>query len=142
MPFKKKGNGGEGRSKAWWPMQGEGKTPFHMLPLSPQQILLKPSNFSLDLKVLLYHGLRPLFTHFFPFSRSINYNYAFQCNKSSTPSLSIWFWLKHWFLSFPWNYGVVHGHLLRAPSHTREWKTASRIIFGFDLNATPSWWRT
>jgi hypothetical protein len=48
-------------------MKGEGKTPFHLFPLSPQQILLKPSIFSFDLKVLLYHGFRPLLSHFFPF---------------------------------------------------------------------------
>jgi hypothetical protein len=86
---KEKEKGGEGRSKAWWPMEGEGKTHFRLFPLPPQQILLKPSIFSFDLKVLLYHGPRPLLMHFLPFPQSINYNYAFQCNKSSTPSLSI-----------------------------------------------------
>jgi hypothetical protein len=25
-----------GMFQAWWPMEGEGKTPFHLLPLSPQ----------------------------------------------------------------------------------------------------------
>jgi hypothetical protein len=50
-PFKEKKKGGEGRSKAWWPMEGEGKTPFHFFPFSLQQILLKPSFFSFDLKV-------------------------------------------------------------------------------------------
>jgi hypothetical protein len=106
-PFKEKEKGGEGRSKAWWPMEfsnvwwpmecsiaywpmeGEGKTPFHLFPLSPQQILLKSSIFSFDLKVLLYHGSRLILMHFLLFPRSINYNCAFQCNKSSTPSLSI-----------------------------------------------------
>jgi hypothetical protein len=33
----------------------------------PQQILLEPSFFSIDLKILLYHGSRPLLTHFLPF---------------------------------------------------------------------------
>jgi hypothetical protein len=56
-----------GMFQAWWPMEGEGKSPFHLFPLSPQQILLKPSIFSFDLKVLLYHGSRPLLTHFLPF---------------------------------------------------------------------------
>jgi hypothetical protein len=46
-------------------MEGEGEAPFHLFPLSPQQILLKPSFFSIDHKVLLYHV--PLFTHFLPF---------------------------------------------------------------------------
>jgi hypothetical protein len=34
----------------------------------PQQILLKPSFFSINFKVLLYHGFRSLLTHFLPFS--------------------------------------------------------------------------
>ncbi len=29
-----------GRFQVWWPKEGEGKTPFHLLPLSPQQIYL------------------------------------------------------------------------------------------------------
>jgi hypothetical protein len=48
-------------------MEGEGKTPSHLFPFSLKQILLKPSIFSFDLKVLLYRGSRPLLTHFFPF---------------------------------------------------------------------------
>jgi hypothetical protein len=55
-------------SITWWPMEGERKTPFHLFPLSPQQNLLKPSIFSFDLKVLLYHSSRLLLTHFLPFS--------------------------------------------------------------------------
>jgi hypothetical protein len=114
-PFKKKERGGEGRSKtwwpmegsmfggqwnvpclvangmfhAWWPMEGERKTPFHLFPFSPQQTLLKPSIFSFDLIILLYHGSKPLLTPFFPFLRSINYDYAPQYKKSFTPPLSI-----------------------------------------------------
>jgi hypothetical protein len=56
-----------GMFQAWWPMEGEGKIPFHLFPLSPQPISLKPSNFPFDLKVLLYHGSRSLFTHFLLF---------------------------------------------------------------------------
>jgi hypothetical protein len=33
------------------------EAPFHLFPLSPQEILLKPSFFSFDFKVLLYHVL-------------------------------------------------------------------------------------
>jgi hypothetical protein len=57
-----------GMFQAWWPMEGERKTPFHLLSLSPQQILLKPSIFSLDLKVLFNHGPRSLLMHFLFFS--------------------------------------------------------------------------
>jgi hypothetical protein len=54
-------------SNAWWPIKSEGKTPFHLFPLSPQQILLKLSIFSFDLRFLFYHGFRPLLTPFLPF---------------------------------------------------------------------------
>jgi hypothetical protein len=37
-------------SIVWWPMEGEGEAPFHLFPLSPQQILLKPSFFPLILR--------------------------------------------------------------------------------------------
>ncbi len=123
-------------------MEGEGKTPFHLFPFSPQQTLLKPSIFSFDLTVLLYHGSKPLLRPFFPFFRSINYDYAPQCNKSFTPSLSIWFWLKIWPLSFPWNYGIAHGHILRVVSRTSEWRITSEIIFRFYPNIASLWRRT
>jgi hypothetical protein len=32
-------------SIVWWPMEAEGKAPFNLFPLFPQQILLKPSLF-------------------------------------------------------------------------------------------------
>jgi len=60
LPFKKKEKEGEGRPKAWWPMEGEGKGSllggqwkkkekvlFYLFPLSPQATLLKPSFFIL-----------------------------------------------------------------------------------------------
>jgi hypothetical protein len=62
-------------SNVWWPLEG-----------------------SINLKVILYHGYRPLLTHFLPFPWPINYNHASQYNKSSTHSLPIRFWLK---ISFP-----------------------------------------
>jgi hypothetical protein len=121
--LKRRRRGGEGRSKAWWSMEGSkfgGQWKVkekHLLTSShfPPNNFTKTFNFfSFNLKVLLYHGPRPLFTHFLPFPWFINYECSSQCNKSSTPSLLIWFWLKFWFLSSPWNYGVTHGHFLRA----------------------------
>jgi len=53
------------------------KVPFHFFPFSPQTTLLRPSFFSFDIKVLLYHGSRPLFMHLFPFPWLINYDRAF-----------------------------------------------------------------
>jgi hypothetical protein len=53
--------------------------------------------FSINLKVLLYHGSRPLLTPFLPSSWPINYNHTFWCNKSFTHSLPIWFWSKIYF---------------------------------------------
>jgi hypothetical protein len=94
-------------------MEGEQKTPFHLFHFPPNKFYLNLQFFSFDLIVLLYHGFKPLLMPFFPFLQSINYDCAPQCNKSFTPSLSIWFWLKIWPFSSPWNYGIAHGHLLR-----------------------------
>jgi hypothetical protein len=44
-------------------MEGEGEASFSPFSISPLSNLLRPSSFSLDLKVLLYHSFRPLFTH-------------------------------------------------------------------------------
>ncbi len=140
-----------GMFHAWWPMECsklggqwkvKEKTPFHFFPFSPQQTLLKPSIFSFDLTILLYHGSKLLLPPFFLFLWFINYDYTPQCNKSFTPSLSIWFWLKIWHFSSPWNYGVVHGHILRAPNRIGEWRTVSEIISKFDPNIASSRWRT
>jgi hypothetical protein len=43
------------------------KVLFHLFPFSPQATSLRPLFFSFDIKVLLYHGSRPLFTHSLPF---------------------------------------------------------------------------
>jgi hypothetical protein len=53
------------------------KFPFHLFPLSPQAILLRPLCFSFEIKVLFYHGYRPSFMHFLPFPWLINYNRTF-----------------------------------------------------------------
>jgi hypothetical protein len=72
-PFQEKEKECEGTSKAWWPMEGSKlggqweKNSFHFFSLSPQPNLLKPSIFPFDLKILLYHGFRPLLTRFLPF---------------------------------------------------------------------------
>ncbi len=123
-------------------MECEGKTHFHLFPLSPQQTYLNLQFFSFDLEVLLYHGDKSLLTPFLPFPRSINYDCASWCNHSFTLSLSIWFWLKVWLISSPWIHGVTHGHTLRAPSCTSEWKTTSWVISRFDPNASSLWWKT
>jgi len=69
---------GEGKgSYAQRPMEREGEGYFSPLSTSPQATLLRPSYFSFDIKVLLYHGSRPLFTHFFPFPWPINYDRTF-----------------------------------------------------------------
>ncbi len=142
-----------GMFQAWWPMEcsklgGQWNVKekhiftFSPFPTFPPTILFKPSFFPFDLKVLLYHGFKPLLMHFFIFLWSINYDFASQCNKSYTPSLSIWFWLKIWLSCSPYDYGVAHGHILQALSHTSEWRIASGVILRFDLNVTSLWWRT
>jgi len=82
-----------GMFQAWWPLEGEGKRPFHLFHFSPTT-LLTPSIFPFDLTILLYHGPKPLLSPFFPLLRTINYDYAPQRNKSFTPPLSIRFQLK------------------------------------------------
>jgi hypothetical protein len=139
-----------GRFHAWWPMEcsklgGQWKVKEkHLFTSSifPLTTLLKPSIFSFDLTVLLYHVSKSLLTSSLPFFRSINYNCAPQCNKSFTPSLSIWFWLRIWPFSSPWNYGVTHGHILQVASHTSEWRIAFRIISRSYPNTASSRWRT
>jgi len=44
--------------------------------------------------------------------------------------------------SFPWKYGVAHGHILWAPSRTSEWRIAFEVIFRSNLNVAFSRWRT
>jgi hypothetical protein len=80
----------------WWPMEGKGKTPFHLFPLSPKKFYLN-LHFFLWYWSLIYHGSRPLLTHFLIFPWPTNYNCASWCNKSFTHSLLIWFWLKIYF---------------------------------------------
>jgi hypothetical protein len=122
-------------------MEGEGKHLFTSSHFPPNKLYLN-LQFFLWPTVLLYHGSRPLPSRFFLFPWSINYDYAPQCNKFFTPSLLIWFWLKIWPFSSPWNYGIAHGHLLRARGRISEWRTASGIISRFDLNISSLWWRT
>jgi hypothetical protein len=67
-PFKEK-EGGSPLGSQW---KEKEKVLFHLFPLFPQVILLRPLSFSFDIKVLLYHGSKPLFTHFLPFPWPIN----------------------------------------------------------------------
>jgi hypothetical protein len=48
------------------PWEEKEKHHFHLFSFSLQMFLLKPF-FPIDLKVLLYHGSRPLLTPFLPF---------------------------------------------------------------------------
>jgi hypothetical protein len=67
------------RFLAWWPMEGEEgsffggqckekkKVLFYLFPLPLKQLTLNLQFLSFDLKVLLHHGPRPLFTPPLPF---------------------------------------------------------------------------
>ncbi len=68
---------------------------FHLFPFSPQATLLRALCFSFEIKVLLYHGSRSSFTHFFPFPWPINYDHVFWCHKSPIDSFLI---------EFGWNF--------------------------------------
>jgi hypothetical protein len=74
-----------------------------------------------------------------PFLWPINYNHAFWCTKFSTRLSLSWFWLK--IFSFPWIHGVTHDHFLRASNCKSEWITTLRVIFRFDIDPAPSWWK-
>jgi hypothetical protein len=105
-PFKKKEKGGEGRSmlggqwkvtclvangmfQAWWPMEGEGETPFHLFHFPPNNLYPNLQFFPLTLRFYFTMVLSRYSCLPFPFLSSINHNCTPQCNKSSTPSLSI-----------------------------------------------------
>jgi hypothetical protein len=69
-----------GMFHVWWPLECfmfgghwnvKEKTPFHLFHF-PLTTLLTPSIFPLDPTVLLYQGLKPSLTPFFPLLRSIN----------------------------------------------------------------------
>ncbi len=107
---------------------------------SPKQLRLDLHFLSFTIKVLLYHGPRPLFTHSLAFPWPINYDCISWCHKS--PNLHCRFDFVEDLSLFPWNYGVVHCHILRALNRTNEWITAFGVIFKFDLNATSSWQKT
>jgi hypothetical protein len=106
----------------------------------PKQLHLDLHFLSFDIKVLLYHGPRPLFMHALPFPWPINYDHISWCHKSFPPSLSIWFsWRYFLFLKKLWRRALSH---LRAPSRTNEWRTTFGFIFRFDPNLASSWRKT
>jgi hypothetical protein len=131
-----------GRFHVWWPMEGEGKTPFHLFHFPPTNFTYTLNFFPLTSRFYFTMVLSHYSRLSFPFLRFINYDCALQRNKSFTPSLSIWFWLKIWPFSLPWNYGVAHGHILRVASYSSEWRTTSGVVSRSYPNTTSSWWRT
>ncbi len=123
--FQEKEKGGEVKSKAWWLMEGEGEASNAWRPMEgeeevsnawrpmegergasfspfstpPPNNLLRPSSFSFNLTVLLYHSSRPLFTHSFFLSLAYKLRCTFRCHKSPTHSLLIRFgWKSLYFL--------------------------------------------
>jgi hypothetical protein len=74
-----------GMSHVWLFLEGEGEALFsHPFTFHPIRFYL--NIFSIDFKVLFYHGFKPLF-HVFPsFSLLVNYNYVSQSTKFSTHS--------------------------------------------------------
>jgi hypothetical protein len=118
-------------------MEGEGEAFFSPFSTPPLSNLLRPSSFSFDLTVLLYHSFRSLFTHSLFLSLAYKLQCAFRYHKSS--HVHCQFSLVEDPFSFAWNYGVMHGHVLRASSWANEWRDSPIIIFRFDVNATSSW---
>jgi len=106
----------------------------------PKQLHLNLHFLSFDIKVLLYHGPRPLFTHAIPFPWPINYDHISWCH--NYPHLHYRFDFFEDFSSLAWNYGVVIVTFYGPQSRTSEWRTTFGVIFRFDLNATSLWRRT
>ncbi len=73
------------------------RSSFSPLFIFPPTNFIQAFIFSFDIKLLLYHGSRPLLTRFFPFPWPINYDHTSRCHKSFPHSLPIWFWLKIYF---------------------------------------------
>jgi hypothetical protein len=72
---------------------------FHLFSLSPPTILFD-FFFPLLLRFSCTMVLERYFMPFFLFPWPINYNHASWCTKSSTHSLSSWFWLKIFLFPF------------------------------------------
>ncbi len=92
-----------GRFHVWLPLEGKGKNMFFTSFSPPSTFHPKRfylNFFSIDFKVLFYHGPRPLLHIFLPFTWSINCTHASWCTKSSTHSSSSWFWSKIFFSFF------------------------------------------
>jgi hypothetical protein len=77
-------------------MECEGETPFHLVHFPPNNLYPNLQFFPLTLRFYFTMVLSRYSRLPFHFLRSINHNCAPQYNKSSTPSLLIWFWLKIW----------------------------------------------
>jgi hypothetical protein len=111
------------------------KVPFHLFPFPPQATLLRPSCFSFNIKVLLYHGSRPLFMHFLIFPWLINYDHAFWCHKSPTHSVLIQFGWKFIYLSLKLWCHV--SHILWALSCVNEWRVGPKSFLNLMLTQHP-----
>jgi hypothetical protein len=103
----------------------------------PKRFNLK--EISIDLRVLLYHGFKLLLRVFLSFPLTYKLHLCFDV--PSLPHIIKLILIEN-FPSFPWIHGIVHGHVLWASSHTNEWKIALRIVFKFNINLTPLWWRS
>jgi hypothetical protein len=100
-------------------------TSFHF---PPNKFYWNLQFFPLTFEVLLYHGYRSLFTHFFPFLWSINYDCASQNNNSSTHSLSIWLKIEDlsFFLSLT-SWHRTWSHLTGPKPHKRMKKSHKQM---------------
>jgi hypothetical protein len=127
-----------GRFQAWWPLEGKGKTSFSP-PSTFHPIRFYLNLYSIDFKVLFYHGCRALFTYFLPFPWPINYNHDSRGTKSSTHFSLNQVWSK--IFSLPWIHGVTHDYVLQASSCINEQRIAPGFIPKFDINLAPLQWR-
>jgi len=86
-----------GMFHAWWPMECsklDGHWKVKEKPFSPLPFSLNNFTYTLIFFPLISRFYFTMVLSRFPFLQSINYGCAPQHNKSFTPSLSIWYWLK------------------------------------------------
>jgi hypothetical protein len=120
-------------------MEGEREASFSPFSTSPPNNLLRISSFLLTSRFYftIVLGRYLHIPSFCPWP--INYDVPF--NVTGPPHICCRFGLVEDPFFFAWDYGVTHGHVLRASSCTCEWKASPIIIFRFYVDATSSWWR-
>ncbi len=112
-------------------------TPFHFPPNKFYSNL--SFIYLFDLNLLFYHGSNG-YLRLSSLSLAYKLWSRIQCHKF--PALHCWFNLVEDLLFFPWNYGIMYGHVLQASSCVSEWRVGPGVVFRSNVDATSLWWKT